>query len=506
MMVVPAVRVTCCNRAPVRSGGSYVLYWMIAARRTRHNFGLQHAVAEAGRLGKGLVVFEPLRVGYRWASHRHHRFVIEGMIDNAARCAAAGVRYLGYVEPWEGAGQGLLEALAERAALVVTDEFPTFFLPRMVEAAAERLTVRLDRVDSNGLLPLRAAERAFTTAASFRRHLQKTLPVQLLEVPVADPLAGCRGLPAPGLPAVLSASRTDGPWAFLRFTGAGARPAFSAAALASGLPIDQSIGAAWAPGGADAGEAAAAAFVDGRLDRYGEERNEPDADAASGLSPYLHFGHVSVHDVVARVIAREDWNPGALAPRPTGSREGWWGMSAPAESFLDELVTWRELGYNVAHHRPDDHDRYESLPGWAQTTLAAHAGDPRPHRYDRASLADAATHDPLWNAAQRQLLLEGRIHNYLRMLWGKKILEWSSSPRAALAALIELNNRYAIDGRDPNSYSGIFWTLGRFDRPWGPERPIFGTVRYMSSENAARKLKLKGYLARYGAPKQRALL
>ena len=148
--------------------------------------------------------------------------------------------------------------------------------------------------------------------------------------------------------------------------------------------------------------------------------------------------------------------------------------------------------------RRDDYDQYESLPNWAQQTLAKHADDPREYVYTRDELEAAQTHDPLWNAAQRQLRREGRIHNYLRMLWGKKILEWSPSPQAALDVLIELNNKYALDGRDPNSYSGIFWVLGRYDRAWGPERPVFGTIRYMSSENTARKVRVKDYLRRYG--------
>jgi deoxyribodipyrimidine photo-lyase len=153
-----------------------------------------------------------------------------------------------------------------------------------------------------------------------------------------------------------------------------------------------------------------------------------------------------------------------------------------------------------------DYDQYESLPAWAQSTLARHASDPRPVRYDLARLERAETYDSLWNAAQRQLVREGWMHNYLRMLWGKKILEWTKDPREALAVMIELNNKYAVDGRDPNSYSGIFWTLGRYDRAWGAERPIFGTIRYMSSENTARKLKVKNYLARYAAESQKTLL
>jgi deoxyribodipyrimidine photo-lyase len=175
-------------------------------------------------------------------------------------------------------------------------------------------------------------------------------------------------------------------------------------------------------------------------------------------------------------------------------------MGPAAEKFLDEAITWREVGYNMAAHR-EDFERYESLPAWAQATLAKHESDPRPHLYSRAQLEAGETHDELWNAAQGQLREEGRIHNYLRMLWGKKVLEWSPSPREALATLIDLNNKYALDGRDPNSYSGIFWTLGRYDRPWPPERPIFGTVRFMSSDSTRRKFKVDGYVARYGRQK-----
>lgn len=153
----------------------------------------------------------------------------------------------------------------------------------------------------------------------------------------------------------------------------------------------------------------------------------------------------------------------------------------------------------TCHHRPHDYDRYESLPEWAQKTLDAHASDEREYLYTLDQFARAGTHDPLWNAAQRQLVREGIIHNYLRMLWGKKILEWTSSPREALAVMIELNNRYALDGRDPNSYSGIFWVLGGYDRPWAPQRPVYGTIRYMSSANTAKKTSVKRYLKQYGS-------
>jgi deoxyribodipyrimidine photo-lyase len=240
-------------------------------------------------------------------------------------------------------------------------------------------------------------------------------------------------------------------------------------------------------------------FLSERLEQYNDLRNHPDDDATSGLSPYLHFGHVSVHEVFHELARREGWSPGRLAEKAAGSREGWWGMSGPAEAFLDELITWRELGYNFCSRR-DDFDRYDSLPDWAQQTLAGHAADSRPHVYSRDELAAGRTHDSLWNAAQHQLVHEGRLHNYLRMLWGKKILEWTAWPREALEIMIELNDTFALDGEDPNSYSGICWVLGRYDRPWGPERPIFGTIRYMTSENTARKLRVKQYTARWGTP------
>ena len=171
-------------------------------------------------------------------------------------------------------------------------------------------------------------------------------------------------------------------------------------------------------------------------------------------------------------------------------------MSASTEAFIDQLVTWRELGQGYCHYE-EDYQSYESLPAWALETLEYHSTDRRPWLYSYEDFEAAATHDEIWNAAQRQLVEEGTLHNYLRMLWGKKILEWSAHPREALDTMIELNNRYALDGRDPNSWSGIMWVMGRFDRGW-PERPVFGKVRSMSSDSTRRKVKLTEYLSRWG--------
>jgi deoxyribodipyrimidine photo-lyase len=256
------------------------------------------------------------------------------------------------------------------------------------------------------------------------------------------------------------------------------------------------VAAAPIRGGSVAAQQTLRDFVSERLMRYADERNQPESAVSSGLSPYLHFGHMSTHQVFAEIARLEGWSYERLAPVTSGKRSGWWGMDRNAEAFLDQLVTWRELGFNMCW-RQDNHDRYESLPQWALDTLAKHASDPRVYLYSLPDFEEGRTHDALWNAAQMQLVREGRIHNYLRMLWGKKILEWAASPEDTVQIMIHLNNKYALDGRDPNSYSGIFWCLGRYDRPWGPERPIFGTVRYMSSENTARKVNVKSYIAKY---------
>ena len=489
MQTIPELRLRTVNQAPLRPEGRYVLYWMTAFRRLEWNFSLQRALAEAERLGKPLVVLEALRCGYPWASDRLHRFVIAGMADNLRTAREAGLAYLPYLEPEAGAGRGLLEALAADAALVVTDDFPCFFLPRMLAAAAQKLSVRLEAVDANGLLPLRAASYAFTRAFSLRGFLQQKLPHHLDQLPLPRPLEAAR-LPAPAtLPKAITR----------RWPAATPEQLEHPEELLARLPIDHDVAPVTEiPGGPAAAQAVLRRFLERRLPRYGEDRNHPDEDGTSGLSPYLHFGHISVHQVFHDLARAQSWTPARLGGAGRrGSREGWWGMSPEAEGFLDELITWRELGYNQCWF-DRGYDRYESLPAWAQATLAEHAGDPRDYLYDLADFEAAATHDPLWNAAQRQLVREGRIHNYLRMLWGKKILEWTPSPREALAVMIELNNKYALDGRNPNSYSGIFWVLGRYDRAWGPERPVFGKIRFMSSDNTRRKLRVERYLQRYG--------
>jgi deoxyribodipyrimidine photo-lyase len=239
----------------------------------------------------------------------------------------------------------------------------------------------------------------------------------------------------------------------------------------------------------------------------------------------LHFGHLSIQDIAEAVLG-DGWTPAEINPRAKGKRDDFFCRDANVNSFLDEAITWRDLGYHwhfcrsAAAAEPNPSAQPQSwsthavpqfnfaaldfspggertldvvLPEWAKATLRKHEHDRREHIYTLEEFEAAATHDELWNAAQSELAATGRMHNYLRMLWAKKVLEWSESPAAAYRTLEHLNNKYALDGRDPNSYTGILWCFGLFDRPWAPERPVFGTVRFMSSEATAKKFRLAGY-------------
>lgn len=454
-------RVRVVADAPVRADRAYVLYWMTAARRTRFNPALEHAVAWAERLGRPLLVFEGLRSRYAFACERFHAFVRDGMVDNFRSFAEVGVSYVPWMEGEPEEGRAVFARLAAEACVVVADDAPLSFLPRMLAAAAARVDVRMEAVDGWGLLPVRAAPGAFGRAMDFRRFLQKELAVHLDRWPQVDPLALYDLGPARSpverrLPAELGVEKIPGRTPFR--------------------------------GGESNGRAALGAFA-GRLDRWNNERAHPDANAGAHLSPWLHWGQLSTFEVVEALA------PGARPVAVGGRREGGWG-GVPAELFLDELVTWRELCANTACF-VEGYDRYASLPAWARATLEAHAGDART-LHELRTLDEARTEDPIWNACQRQLRAEGRIPNQLRMLWGKKLLGWSPSPAEAWERLAWLNNRWSLDGRDPNSWGGIAWVFGRYDHPW-PERPVFGTVRAMTSASAARKLRLGAWLERWSA-------
>ena len=478
-------RVRYVRSGPPRADGEYVLYWMQAARRLERNHALDWALERAAEAGRPLVVYEGLRLDYPWASVRHHRFLLEGMRDNRARAAALGLAYWPFVETEPGEGRGVLARIAGRAVLVVTDDFPCFVVPDQIEGLARRAAVPVVAVDGNSIVPLARLQGAGPPAAA-AAHLRPRIHRAFAEAwesrASAEPRVSrpARSSLAPPFP-VVDLGDLD--------------------TLLARLPVDESVPAVdGMEGGATAARRRLEDFLARRLAGYAESRSEPaapDAGHQSGLSPYLHHGHISVEEVVERALAATGpWTPMEIEPRMAGKREGFYTRHADVGAFLDETITWRDLGYHWHWtRRKDTADLERALPAWAARTLARHAGDEREHLYTQEEWEAGATHDPLWNAAQRELVVRGTIHSYLRMLWGKKVIEWSRTPEEAYRTLVHLNNKYALDGRDPNSWSGILWCFGLFDRPWAPERPVLGQVRYMSSANTAKKFRLGPYLA-----------
>jgi deoxyribodipyrimidine photo-lyase len=420
-------------------------------QRARDNWALLFAQSLALRRREPLVVAFCLAPSFPQAALRHYDFMLRGLAETAASLVAKGIGFA----LLEGEPGREIPAFVQRvgAGALVADFDPLRVKRAWQREASAAVRVPFHEVDAHNVVPcwLASPKREFA-ARTFRPKIERLLGDWLHEIP---PL---RAHPHPwrGVPA--------GP----DFAGALRR-----------LAPDRSVPpVAWIAPGERAARRALAGFVKRRLAGYDAGRNDPIREGQSGLSPWLHFGQLSAQRV-------------ALAARAADAPD------ADRAAFLEELVVRRELSDNFCLHEPR-HDSFAGLPAWAQRTLDEHRGDTRPHRYRPEQLEAGATHDPLWNAAQTELVREGRLHNYLRMVWGKRILEWSAGPREALTTLLELNDRYALDGRDANSLSGIFWCLGRYDRPWGPERPIFGTVRFMSSERTVRKVEVKEYLRAYG--------
>jgi len=448
MMVHPA-RIRALNRtSPVN--GDYVLYWMQSSQRVAHNQALQLAVSEANARGLPVVVVLVLVPDYVGANERHYRFMVAGW---PALRQALNERAIALVCR-SGDPVAIVRELAQRAALVVADCGYLRHHRAWYSLLAQQLPCPLLQVEANIVVPLAvASDKEEYAARTLRPKLQRRLPEFLT-------LAG-DAWPRYTAPATLHDSALlDTP-----------DPLQSLAGLDRSVsPVSQH----------QAGEAAARqrleALLEHKLAHYAEARNDPALDSLSHLSPYLHLGQLSPVEVAHRALAIG--GPGA-------------------DAFVEELVVRRELAINYCAHNPA-YDTYAGLPAWAQRTLAEHALDPRPRLYDRHTLEQARTADPYWNAAQREMLLTGKMHGYMRMYWGKKVLEWSATPAEAFTTLVYLNDRYELDGRDPNGYAGIAWCFGKHDRPW-PSRPVLGSVRTMSASGLARKFDMAAYVTRVGA-------
>ncbi len=486
--------------------GDVVVYWMTSARRSQWNHALQHAVDLAKQHDVPLVVIECLALKHRWANDRISTFVLQGMVDNRSAFSETGVTYIPYVETKRREASGLLKGWLEHARLCVIDDYPTYYPKHVLDTALTVMPCEIHVVDSNGFMAMRAQGRDFSTAYSLRRHLHKTIREHMHEFPKQRPLEDARNLPQMD-PAAVKAifAQTNTPMTPYEFLWRVSEGGDIGRQALSTLSIDHEVQPVnGKKGGYVEGRRRWKEFFGDRLRTYHEKRNEPQERGASGLSPWLHYGHISVHAILHDIFTHHRWDVSMVNPPNDGRRQGWWGLPEPVEAFLDQIITWRDIGF-IHCAMIENHTEYDSLPEWAKTTLAVHEQDERPYLYTFEELESASTHDPLWNAAQNQLRQEGIIHNYLRMLWGKKILEWSPNPQTAMDWMIALNDRWALDGRDPNSYTGIGWVMGKFDRGW-TERAVYGKVRCMTSASTARKFKTKGYVEKYTQQSEQTVL
>lgn len=428
---------------------------MQRAQRAIDNPALTTAVRAANDLGKPVLVFFCLLSHHPSANLRHYAFMLEGLDDTARRLARMRI---GFVLRASGDASPL-PALARlcakvRPALLVTDENPLRKSHRWRIAAASLLNVPVLSVDADVIVPTALLGKEQYAARTIRPRLFAQL-ARFLQ-PIENP-------------AVRIAWRTSEELESL--------PA--SLGLLDEIKLDRSVGAVSGfRGGSGEAMRRLRRFVRDGLGDYAQSRNHPEADGTSRLSAYLHFGHLGPHTVA---LAVRD----ADAPR------------AARDAFLEQLIVRRELAINFVRFNPN-YDCLLAGERWARNSLKIHARDRRPYRYSAAQLERAETHDPLWNAAQRQMVIAGWMHGYLRMYWAKKILEWSATPAAAYQVAVSLNDRYELDGRDPNGYAGIAWAIaGKHDRAWGPERPIYGLVRYMSYESTSRKFDTRSYIERW---------
>ncbi|HZN68778.1 MAG TPA: deoxyribodipyrimidine photo-lyase [Tepidisphaeraceae bacterium] len=462
--MIDPTRIEALNGEAVNPGGRYVLYWMQASQRAEWNHALEYAAARANELRRPLVVGFGLTDEYPEANERHYAFMLEGLGDVRAALRRRGVR----LAVRHGEPPGVAVALAADAALVVCDRGYLRHQKRWRGAVAARAGCRVVQVESDVVVPVGVASDRQETAARtlrprHRRHWERYL-VPLATVQVERPSLRLR-LPGDGDGREVDVS--DVPAALGR------------------LKLDRSVrpSPVFRGGAAEAGRVLAR-FLSERLSGYAANRSEPAAGATSTLSAYLHFGQISPLEVALAVGAHRGAAP------------------TDRDAFLDEILVRRELAVNYCHYCPR-YDRYEGVPGWARRTLADHAKDRRPRTYTLRQLESAATDDPYWNAAQDEMVLTGFMHNHMRMYWGKKVLEWTRSPRQAFAATLYLNNKYFLCGRDPNAYANVAWVFGLHDRPWGPRREVFGTVRYMNAAGLERKFDIGAYVAKVGAMRER---
>jgi deoxyribodipyrimidine photo-lyase len=490
-------RVQLLNDKSANNDGKYILYWMQMFKRTTHNHALNFAVQQANERKIPLVVYEGLKFYYPWANDRLHTFILEGVEEKRKAFAAKGILYLFYLQQDETFPKNVVSELASEACLIVTDDFPCFIIPQHNKRIAERANIPVYAVDSNGIIPMSKFDKENYAAYTIRPRIKRMLPdydkpfIEENVVCPADYFINCEDsfLRSPSFflnstdfflrsPSFFLSNEDF----FLRSSSFILRsPSFftfndeTIAAAVANCAINHDIKPSHVyKGGSLNAHKRLAHFIKEIFPNYNETRNECSVDGSSRLSPYLHFGYLSVFEIVEAVNN---------ADVPTESKE----------SFLEELIVRRELAYNFTRFN-DKYDSLECLPNWTLETMRKHNADTRDYLYSVEQLERGETHDEIWNAAQRELVETGGMHNYVRMLWGKNVIAWTKSYEEAFAILEDFNNKYALDGRNPNSYAGILWCFGKHDRPWF-ERNVFGTIRYMTSGSSGKKFNAKRYIA-----------
>lgn len=441
------------NDKPVLTG-DYVVYWCQANRRAVDNVALEYAIKRANELSIPCVVYEAVRPDYPHASDRFHTFLLECGRDNARVLAERGVAHGFFLPRTAEEARGVAAKLFERAALIVSDDHPSFIFPWQNQAGARHAPCAFLTVDDAAIAPLALIPAHESQARTIRPKLLALLDEWLAPVrPIEPKVRG--GIEWPFDPVDFTREKIP--------------------ALIRRCAIDHDIGPIEdRPGGSRAAWARLSNFLARGAREYDEGRDDATSDGTSGLSPYLHFGAISAR--TCALAARD-----ATLPKPA------------LDAFIEQLVVRRGLAFNHAIRDPR-HATFEAVPLWARDTLAEHAKDRRPGAKPPAVLERAKSEDEVWNAAQRELVLRGRIHNVMRMFWGKRIVTLVKRPRDAFDFAVRMMDRYALDGRDPNTYAGVGWCFGLHDRPF-PERAIFGTVRPMGLGALKKRFDVKAYVA-----------
>jgi deoxyribodipyrimidine photo-lyase len=451
-------RIQLLNDLDLRQG-NFVLYWMQQSQRAEYNHALEYAVQQANQVGQGVLVVFGLMDDYPEANLRHYTFMLEGLRETQVALAQRGIKLV--VQKGNPADVAL--SAGKKASLIVCDRGYLRHQRQWRKKLARKAGCRVVQVESDVVVPLEVvSNKAEYAARTIRPKIHKHLDDYLVELKPTKIKKQSLQLRVSSV----DLSKID--------------------IVLNKMSLDRSVGPVdqFFKGGTAQARQIFADFLRHRFKNYVENRNQPQTDDVSHMSKYLHFGQISPLYLALEVLKTDKQ------------------FKEAREAFIEELIVRRELAMNFVYYTPD-YDSYRCLPNWARKTLAEHKKDRREYRYTRRQLENAKTHDEYWNAAMREMKFTGFMHNYMRMYWGKKILEWSSSPEQAFKTTLAINNTYFVDGRDANSYTGVAWVFGVHDRAWF-ERPIFGKIRYMAASGLERKCDIQAYVQKVDALKKQS--